>query len=207
MSKIPLKNISGESVGDYEVADNLLVLDRGDQAVHEAVVAYNAHQRAGTASTLSKSNVAGSGKKPWKQKGLGRARAGYKQSPVWRGGAVAHGPHPRKYTKKLSKKVTRLAFQRAFSAKVDQGEVTVIDDLAVSTPKTKEFNTVLKNLSIDRSALFIVDVASDNQLLASRNIPKVEVVTAKLANTYQVLRYKNVVVTKAGMEALEKRLA
>ena len=207
MSKLPLKSISGDSIGDYEVADNLLVLDKGGQAVHEAVVAYNAHQRAGTASTKSKSNVSGTGAKPWKQKGLGRARAGYKQSPVWRGGAVAHGPHPRKYTKKVGKKVGRLAFQRAFSAKVDQGEITVIENLALATPKTKEFATVLKNLGLDRGALFIVDVNNDNVLLSARNIPRVEVVTAALANTYQLLRYKNVIVTKAGMEALENRLA
>jgi large subunit ribosomal protein L4 len=207
MSKIPLKNIQGDSVGDYEVADTLLVLDRGEQAVHEAVVAYNAHQRAGTASTLSKSNVNGTGAKPWKQKGLGRARAGYKQSPVWRGGAVAHGPHPRKYHKKVSKKVGQLAFRRAFSAKVDQGEITVIENLAVATPKTKAFSAVLKNLGLDRGGLFIVDADTENVLLASRNIPKVEIVTAALANTYQLLRYKSVIVTKAGMEALEKRLA
>ncbi len=207
MSKIPLKSIKGESIGDYEVADHLLVLDKGDQAVHEAVVAYGAHQRAGTASTKSKANVSGTGAKPWKQKGLGRARAGYKQSPIWRGGAVAHGPHPRKYTKKLSKKVVKLAFRRAFSAKVDQGEITVIDDLALSAPKTKEFTAVLKGLGLDRGALFIVDSNNDNVLLASRNIPKVEIVTAALANTYQLLRYKNVIVTKAGMEALENRLA
>lgn len=207
MSKLPLKNIKGDSVGNYEVADNLLVLDKGSQAVHEAVVAFQAHQRAGTASTLSKSNVAGSNKKPWKQKGLGRARAGYKQSPVWRGGAVAHGPHPRKYHKKVSKKVGQLAFQRAFSAKVEQGELTVIENLALTTPKTKEFTLVLKKLGLDRGGLFIVDANNDNVLLASRNIPKVEIVTAALANTYQLLRYKNVVVTKAGMEVLEKRLA
>ena len=207
MSKIPLKTISGDSVGEYEFADNLLVLDKGEQAVHEAVVAYGAHQRAGTASTKSKSNVSGTGAKPWKQKGLGRARAGYKQSPIWRGGAVAHGPHPRKYTKKLSKKVIKLAFQRAFSAKLEQGEVTVIENLALTSPKTKEFTAVLKGLGLDRGALFIVDANNDNVLLASRNIPKVEVVTAKLANTYQLLRYKNVIVTKAGMEALENRLA
>jgi large subunit ribosomal protein L4 len=207
MSKIPLKTISGDSVGEYEFADNLLVLDKGEQAVHEAVVAYGAHQRAGTASTKSKANVSGTGAKPWKQKGLGRARAGYKQSPIWRGGAVAHGPHPRKYTKKLSKKVIKLAFQRAFSAKLDQGEVTVIENLALTSPKTKEFTAVLKGLGLDRGALFIVDENNDNVLLASRNIPKVEVVTAKLANTYQLLRYKNVIVTKAGMEALENRLA
>ncbi|MEE9367650.1 MAG: 50S ribosomal protein L4 [Pontiella sp.] len=207
MSKLPLKNIKGDSVGDYEVADNLLVLDRGNQAVHEAIVAYNAHQRAGTASTKSKRYVAGSGKKPWKQKGLGRARAGYKQSPVWRGGAVAHGPHPRKYTKKLSKKVVRLAFQRAFSAKVDQGEITVIENLTFSAPKTKEFTAVLKNLGLDRGGLFIVDEASDNVVLASRNLQQVEVSTAKLVNTYQMLRHKNVIVTKAGMEALQARMA
>lgn len=207
MSKLPLKNVKGDSVGDYEVADNLLVLDRGNQAVHEAVVAYNAHQRAGTASTKSKRFVAGSGKKPWKQKGLGRARAGYKQSPVWRGGAVAHGPHPRKYTKKLSKKVTKLAFQRALSAKIDQGEVTVIDELALSAPKTREFVTVLKNLGLDRGGLFIVDEVNDNLVLATRNIQQVEVSTAKLVNTYQVLRHKNVLVTKAGMAALEARIA
>ncbi len=206
MSKVPLKNVKGDSVGDYEVADNLLVLDKGEQAVHEAVVAYQANQRMGTASTLAKSEVNGSGKKPWKQKGLGRARAGYKQSNVWRGGYVAHGPVPRSYNKKLTKKAAKLAFRRALSAKIDQGDVTVIDELAVAAPKTKEFASVMKNLGLDRGALFIVDETTDNLLLASRNIPRVEVATAKLVNTYQVLRYKNVIVTKAGMQALEQRL-
>jgi large subunit ribosomal protein L4 len=207
MSKIPLKSIKGDSVGEYEVADNLLVFDKGDHAVHEAVVAYNTNQRAGTASTLCKSEVNGTGAKPWKQKGLGRARAGYKQSPIWRGGSVAHGPHPHKERKKLSRKVARLAFRRAFSAKVDQGEVTVIEDLTVTAPKTREFAAVLKNLGLDRGGLFIVDACTDDVLLAARNIPKVEVVNAALANTYQLLRYKNIVVTKAGMGVLEGRLA
>ena len=207
MSKVPLKSIKGDSIGDYEVADNLLVLDKGGQAVHEAVVAYTAHQRAGTASVKTKAEVNGTGAKPWKQKGLGRARAGYKQSNVWRGGYAAHGPQPRKYKKKVSKKVGKLAFQRAFSAKVDQGEITVIDELAVVSPKTREFAAVLGNLGLDRGALFIVEADNDNVLLASRNIPRVEVVTAALVNTYQILRYKNVVVTKAAMEALESRLA
>jgi large subunit ribosomal protein L4 len=206
MSKVPLKNAKGDSVGDYEVADNLLVLDKGDHTVHEAVVAYQAAQRAGTASTLSKDEVNGTGAKPWKQKGLGRARAGYKQSNIWRGGYVAHGPKPRKYNKKLTKKAAKLAFRRALSAKIDQGDVTVIDELAMSAPKTKEFAALMKNLGLDRGGLFIVDEASDNLLLASRNIPRVEVAAAKLVNTYQVLRYKNVIVTKAGMEALEQRL-
>lgn len=206
MSKIPLKNTQGDSVGDYEVADNLLVLDKGDQAVHEAVVAYNAHQRAGTASTLNKGEVHGSGKKPWKQKGLGRARAGYKQSNVWRGGHAAHGPLPRKYKKKVSKKVGKLAFARAFSAKIDQGDITVIDSLSVASPKTKEFAAVLKNLGLDRGALFIVAEINDNLTLASRNIERAELVTADLVNTYQILRHKSVIITKDAMEALVARI-
>ena len=207
MSKIPLKNVKGDLVGDYEVADNLLVLDRGDHTVHEAVVAYQANQRTGSANTLSKWEVNGSGKKPWKQKGTGRARAGYRQSNVWRGGFVAHGPQPRDFSKKLTKKAAKLAFRRALSAKIDQGDVTVIDDLALSAPKTREFAAVLKNLGLDRGGLFIVAEANDNLLLASRNIARVELATAKLVNIYQILRYKNVIVTKAGMEALEQRLA
>lgn len=207
MNKLPLKNLKGESLGDYEVAEQTLVLDKGEQAVHESVVAYLAHQRAGTASTKSKSEVAGSGKKPWKQKGLGRARAGYKQSPVWRGGAVAHGPQPRKYKKKVSKKVARLAFQRAFSAKVAQAEITVIDQLDLDTPKTKAFAAVLANLQLDRSALFIVDEISANMALASRNIPQVEVVNAAQVNTYQLLRYKQIVITQSAMEKLQARLS
>ena len=206
MSKVPLKNVKGDSVGDYEVADSLLLQDKGAQAVHEAVVAYLAHQRAGTASTKSKSEVAGSGKKPRAQKGSGRARAGYKQSPVWRGGAVAHGPQPRKYKKKVSKKVARLAFRRAFSAKVAQGEVLVIDALQLEAPKTKAFAAVLSNLGLDRGSLFVVDTVQENVKLAARNLERVEVVTADLVNTYQILRHKQVVITEAGMKVLSARL-
>jgi large subunit ribosomal protein L4 len=206
MSKVPLKNVKGDSVGDYEVADGLLLQDKGAQAVHEAVVAYLAHQRAGTASTKSKSEVAGSGKKPWAQKGSGRARAGYKQSPVWRGGAVAHGPQPRKYKKKVSKKVARLAFRRAFSAKVAQSEVLVIDALQLEAPKTKAFTAVLSNLGLDRGGLFVVDTLQENVNLAARNLKRVEVVTADLVNTYQILRHKQVVITEAGMKVLAARL-
>lgn len=206
MSKVPLKNVKGDSVGDYEVADSLLLQDKGAQAVHEAVVAYLAHQRAGTASTKSKSEVAGSGKKPWAQKGSGRARAGYKQSPVWRGGAVAHGPQPRKYKKKVAKKVARLAFRRAFSAKVAQGEVLVIDALQLEAPKTKAFAAVLSNLGLERGGLFVVDKLQENVNLASRNLERVEVVTADLVNTYQILRHKQVIITEAGMKILSARL-
>ncbi|MEC7907901.1 MAG: 50S ribosomal protein L4 [Verrucomicrobiota bacterium] len=208
MSKTLLvKNKDGKDLGDYDIPENLLEYDKGDHAVHEVVVAYQAHQRAGTASTLSKSKVAGSGKKPWKQKGLGRARAGYKQSPIWRGGAVAHGPHPRSYKKKISKKIAKLAFRRAFSEKIQQNEVILIEDLNLESPKTKELNKIYKNLGIERGCLMVVDEVSQNLFLSSRNIQNVELISADLLNTYKLLLYKSVVVTKAAMNVLEKRLS
>tara|TARA_B100000161_G_C33558209_1_gene419318 strand:- start:6723 stop:7361 length:639 start_codon:yes stop_codon:yes gene_type:complete len=208
MSKTLLvKNKDGKDLGDYDIPENLLEYDKGDHAVHEVVVAYQAHQRAGTASTLSKSKVAGSGKKPWKQKGLGRARAGYKQSPIWRGGAVAHGPHPRSYKKKISKKIAKLAFRRAFSEKVQQNEVILIEDLNLESPKTKELNKIYRNLGIERGCLMVVDEVSQNLFLSSRNIQNVELISADLLNTYKLLLYKTVVVTKAAMNVLEKRLS
>ena len=207
MSKsLLVKNKDGKDLGDYDVPENLLEYDKGDHAVHEVVVAYQAHQRAGTASTLSKSKVAGSGKKPWKQKGLGRARAGYKQSPIWRGGAVAHGPHPRSYKKKISKKVAKLAFRRAFSEKVQQNEIILIEDLKLESPKTKELNKIYRNLGIERGCLMVVDEVSQNLFLSSRNIQNIELISADLLNTYKLLLYKSVVVTKAAMNVLEKRL-
>ena len=208
MSKsLLVKNKDGKDLGDYDVPENLLEYDKGDHAVHEVVVAYQAHQRAGTASTLSKSKVAGSGKKPWKQKGLGRARAGYKQSPIWRGGAVAHGPHPRSYKKKISKKVAKLAFRRAFSEKVQQNEIILIEDLNLESPKTKELNKIYRNLGIERGCLMVVDEVSQNLFLSSRNIQNIELISADLLNTYKLLLYKSVVVTKAAMHVLEKRLS
>lgn len=208
MSKTLLvKNKDGKDLGDYDIPENLLEYDKGDHAVHEVVVAYQAHQRAGTASTLSKSKVAGSGKKPWKQKGLGRARAGYKQSPIWRGGAVAHGPHPRSYKKKISKKIAKLAFRRAFSEKIQQNEVILIEDLNLESPKTKELNKIYRNLGIERGCLMVVDEVSQNLFLSSRNIQNVELISADLLNTYKLLLYKSVVVTKAAMNVLEKRLS
>ena len=208
MSKsLLIKNKDGKDIGSYDVSENLLEYDKGDHAVHEVVVAYQAHQRAGTASTLSKSNVAGSGKKPWKQKGLGRARAGYRQSPIWRGGAVAHGPHPRSYKKKISKKILKLAFRRAFSEKISQNEIILIEDLDLQSPKTKEIYNIYKNLEIDRGCLFVVNKVSENILLSSRNIKNIEVISAELLNTYKLLLFKTVVVTKSAMNVIEKRLS
>jgi large subunit ribosomal protein L4 len=207
MSTLKIYDQKGAAVGDFDLADEMLVLNKGAQAVHEAIVAYMAAQRTGSASTLRKGEVAGSNKKPWRQKGTGRARAGYRQSPVWRGGGVAFGPHPRSFALKVNKKVARLAFRRAFSDKVQSGQVRMLDQLTMAEAKTKSFAALLKSLGIDRPALFVVDKVEKNVARASRNIPNVEVAAAKDVNIYQLLRYPIVVVSRSGMDQMQLRLA
>ncbi|MFP6904567.1 MAG: 50S ribosomal protein L4 [Verrucomicrobiota bacterium] len=206
MSTIPVKNTKGKQTGEYTLSDDLLVFDKGLQSVQDAIVAYQANQRQGSASTLGKAEVAGSNRKLWKQKGTGRARTGFRQSPIWRGGGVTFGPKPRNYRKTISRRQARLAFQRAFSENVAAGQVFVLENLALSAPKTKEFAAILKNLDV-RVALVITNAVDQNLVLASRNIPKVEITTAASVNTYQLVRYPVIMVTKDALPALEQRLS
>ncbi len=206
MSNLKVYDVRGSEVGELDFPDGLLELERGNQAVHEMVVAYQAGQRAGTASTRNKGEVAGSNKKPWRQKGTGRARAGYRQSPVWRGGGAAFGPRPRSYAKQINKKVARLAFRRALSEKIAGGAVRVVGDLSVSEPKTKAFMAVLKALAVVRPVLIVVDRLDDKLALAARNVIGVELELASSVNVYQLLRYPQLVVNRAGLEQLQARL-
>ena len=154
MATIKMFGRDGNEKGGVEVADEFMVLERGDQAVRDVVVGRAAALRAGTASTLSKGEVAGSNKKPWKQKGTGRARAGLRQSPVWRGGGIAFGPKPRDFSVKVNKKVSRLAFRRALSERIADGSLKIVEDLSMAVPKTKDLVEVLKALGVN-SALKI----------------------------------------------------
>mgnify|MGYP001572656280 CR=1 FL=1 len=206
MSKISLLDMKGSSIGEVEISDTLLVSGKGDQAVQDVIVAERAAIRAGTASTLSKGQVAGSNKKPWQQKGTGRARAGLRQSPVWRGGGVAFGPHPRDYSLRVNRKVARLAFQRALSDRLFAGHVKILDDLTLAEPKTSALCTVLKALKIVGPVLLLVGKVSRNVALASRNVPKVEVVRASDASVYQLVRYPNIIIDRSGMEIIRERL-
>ena len=206
MATIKMYGRDGRDSGEVEVADDMLILDRGEQAVRDAVVARNASLRAGTASTLRKGEVAGSNKKPWKQKGTGRARAGYRQSPVWRGGGVAFGPHPRDFSIKVNKKVVRLAFRRALSERIADGAVKLVEDLSLAAPKTKELRGVLEALGAP-SALIVVPAWDDNLLLSARNLQGVEVTTARNCSVYQVLRYPAIVMTRAAWEELKPRFS
>ena len=204
MATIKMYGRDGRDSGEVEVADDMLILDRGEQAVRDAIVARNASLRAGTASTLRKGEVAGSNKKPWKQKGTGRARAGLRQSPVWRGGGVAFGPHPRDFSIKVNKKVVRLAFRRALSERIAAGAVKLVEDLSLAAPKTKELRGVLEALGAP-SALIVVPAWDDNLLLSARNLQGVEVTTVRNCSVYQVLRYPAIVMTRAAWEELKPR--
>jgi len=206
MSTIKVFNPAGDSAGEMSVADDILVLDKGEQAVKDMVVAIRNAYRAGTASTLSKGEVAGSNKKPWRQKGTGRARAGYRQSPVWRGGGVAFGPKPRDFSQKINRKVQRLAFARALSDKIAAGQVSVIEKFDLAEPKTKLLVPTLKKLGAERSALIVLDSYDEKVMLAANNLQKVEVVTAAEVDVYSLLLYRTLVATKAGFAALTARM-
>jgi large subunit ribosomal protein L4 len=207
MSTLPLKNCKGKTLGEVTLSAAFCVAGKGDQALFQSVVTHQANQHQGSASTLRKGEVSGSGKKPWKQKGLGRARAGYRQSPVWRGGGVAFGPHSHKVRKQLPRKVARLAFAKAFGERAAAGQVMVLDALQLETPRTKEMCALLKALDVKGKTLLILDAPDTQVCLAARNLQEVEVVCACNVNTYQIVRYPQIVITKAGVEKLEQRLA
>ena len=206
MSKVPVCNMQGDRVGDMQLADDLLELKRGTQAVQDAVQAYRAGLRSGTASTKKRGEVSGGGAKPWRQKGTGRARAGSNRSPIWKGGGVVFGPRPRSYAKSINRKVLQLAFCRAFSEKLAAGEVVVVEKIELPEAKTRHVAIMLKKMKAARGALLVVDRLSRDIVLATRNLARVEVAAAADVNTYQMIRYPLVVVSKAAMSVLEGRL-
>ncbi len=180
---------------------------RGTQAVHDVVVAMRAARRSGTASTKTKATVSGSGSKPWKQKGTGRARAGYKSSPVWRGGGVVFGPHPRDYTKKVPKSTRRLAFLKALSSRIDAGDVLMLDTFSVDGIKTKSFIELVKKQTDARKVLIVSDSFDENTYKSARNVKPVHLTTASELNTEQLLAFQKILITNAALEALAKRTA
>ncbi len=206
MSKLTVFDTTGAPVGELELSDTLLTTVRGEPAVHDVVVAYMAAQRAGSADTKRKGEVAGSNKKPWRQKGTGQARAGHRQSPVWRGGGVAFGPHPRSYAVKVNRKVTQLALRRAVGERVADGGLKVVESLALREPKTREFLALITALGVQAPALILVDKIADDVRRASRNVPGVALMNAKDVHVYHFVRFPTVVATRAAVAVLEQRL-
>lgn len=188
--------------------DLITEAEKGRQAVHDVVVALRANRRQGTASTKTKAEVNLSGAKPWRQKGTGRARAGYKSSPVWVGGGVAFGPHPRDYSKKITKKVKALAFRKALSERVLAGDVLLVEDFAVKEAKTKQFLSLLAETAANARKTLIVGATFDEKTyLAARNVKNALLVRASDLNTEQLLAFEKVVVTRDALAKLSERLA
>jgi large subunit ribosomal protein L4 len=206
--KINIQNTKGESLEEWEIPFGLIEEDdKGLQAVHDAVVAYMASQRSGTACAKTRSEVAGTGKKPWRQKGTGRARAGSFQSPIWRGGGVVFGPRPRDFRKDINKKTRKLALKKALSERIKSGEVLVVDQINLGKPQTKAVVQILDNLKVDGTALFVMANVDENVQLSARNIPYVGITTSQSLNTYDTLKFDRIVMTKDAVAGLESRLS
>jgi large subunit ribosomal protein L4 len=205
--KIAIKNIEGKKQGELEVKFALMEGGKGTQAVHDTVVAYQAAQRSGTANTKNVGEVAGTNKKPWRQKGTGRARAGSFRSPLWVGGGVVFGPRPRDFAKKVSRKTRSLALRKALSERLKAGDVVVVDDLKLASPKTKEFVGVISALELKGTTLVVSTASDKNLTLASRNLRDVALTTSDSLNTYDVLRPDKLLFTRSAFEKVEARLA
>ncbi|MDQ0415374.1 50S ribosomal protein L4 [Mesobacillus stamsii] len=207
MPKVALFNQAGSQVGEIELNDSVFGIEPNNHVLFEAVVMQRASLRQGTHKTKIRSEVAGGGRKPWKQKGTGRARQGSIRSPQWRGGGTVFGPVPRSYSYKLPKKVRRLAIKSALSSKVQAENILVLESLAFEAPKTKEFKSVLNGLSVNTKALIVTASLEENVALSARNIPGVTVVTADGINVLDVLNHDKLIMTKAAVEKVEEVLA
>ena len=208
---LAIKGAAGDDVSTIEIQDEWLERAKGEQAVKDSVVAYMAGLRSGTACTKTRGKVSGGGRKPWRQKGNGRARSGSSRSPVWRGGGIAFGPQPRNYDKKVNRKVEKLALRRAFTDRVDAGEIIVVDKIADvcdenKVPKTKKMLAFLNAVAGTESVLLLDAEIEPEVALSIRNLQEALVLEAANVNTYLMLSFKKVVITKAGLEALGERL-
>jgi len=204
---VQIINASGAEVEALELKECWLERDKGVQAVHDAVVAFLAAQRSGSACTKTRGEIQGTGAKPYRQKGTGRARAGSRKSPIWRGGGIVFGPKPRSYDKQVNRKVLTLALRRAFTERLDAGEVIVTDSFDVSAPKTKQVVALLDGIKAGDDALVLVKELSPNLEMAARNLPGVEVMKVSAVNTYFMLLFKQVVITRDALEELGARIA
>nr|WP_106781826.1 50S ribosomal protein L4 [Lysinibacillus timonensis] len=206
MTKVSVLSQTGASVGEIELNDAIFGIEPNEAVLFDAVIAQRASLRQGNHKVKNRSEVAGGGRKPWRQKGTGRARQGSIRSPQWRGGGTVFGPTPRSYSYKLPKKVRRLALKSALSAKVGEQNFIVLDALQLNAPKTKDFKAILGNLNLNKKALFVTAEVDENVALSARNIPGVTVLTASGINVLDLVGHEKVVFTKAAVEKVEEVL-
>ncbi len=206
MPKVALYNQEGSKVGEVELNDSIFGIEPNNNVLFEAIVMQRSSQRQGTSKVKTRSEVRGGGRKPWRQKGTGRARHGSIRSPQWRGGGRVFGPVPRDYSYKLPKKVRRLAIKSALSTKVKEENILVLESLTFDAPKTKDFVNVLKSLPVGKKALVVTEAVEDNVTLSARNIPGVKVIEADNLNVLDVVGHNTLIITKAAVEKVEEVL-
>ncbi len=206
MAKVSVVSQTGSSVGDIELNDAIFGIEPNEAVLFEAIVQQQASLRQGNHKVKTRAEVAGGGRKPWRQKGTGRARQGSIRSPQWRGGGIVFGPSPRSYSYKLPKKVRRLALLSALSTKVAAQELIVLDNLAFDAPKTKSFVKVLEDLSITKKALFVTADLEESVALSAQNLPGISVVAANGINVLDLVGHDQLVMTKAAIEKVEEVL-
>lgn len=206
MAKQKVLNIKGEQVKDITLADSIWKITPNDAVLYDAVVLAQASLRSGTHDTKTRAEVSGGGKKPWKQKGTGRARQGSIRAPQWRGGGIVFGPHPRDYSKKMNKKERVLALKSALSYKFIDKELIVLDKAELENSKTKTALLVLNNLKLDDTAMFVTKEENENLVLATRNLGDINVILSKNINVLEILRSKYLVVTEDAIADIEEAL-
>ncbi len=204
MPQIEIINKDNRSVGQTDMPDDIFGVEVKKALLHEVVLNHLANKRQGTASTKTKGRVRGGGRKPYKQKGTGRARAGSIRSPLWKGGGTVFGPQPRDYSYKLPKKVKWLALSSALTAKLVDGEVIVIDDISIAEPKTRVVRGMLDTLGLKGKVLMIVPEKNEALELASRNIPKVNVARVNELNVYAILSHDKLLISKDAIEKMKE---
>ena len=204
MKKNNVINVKGEKVSDITLNENVFGIKPNDAVLYDAITLARASQRQGTADTKTRSEVSGGGRKPWRQKGTGRARQGSTRAPHWYHGGIVFGPHPRDYGKKMNRKERILALKSALSYKVQEGEIIILDELNVQSPKTKDMIKLLNDIKAPKKTLIVTDELTDNLILATRNIPKVELLEASEINVLDIIGADGLVITKKAVEMIEE---
>jgi large subunit ribosomal protein L4 len=204
MPKIDVYNIEGKKVSDVELKEEIFGIEPNEAIVHSVVVNYLANQRQGTKSTKTRAEVSGGGKKPWRQKGTGRARQGSIRAPHWVGGGVALGPRPRSFKYRVNKKERRLAIRSVLSSKVLENQLVVVDSLPLNEIKTKNMVNALTNLKVEGKTLIVIPEKNDNVQKSARNIEGVKTILVNTINAYDLLKYKNLVMTLDAVKKLEE---
>jgi len=204
MPTVPVLNVSGEKVSEIELKDSVFGIEINTHVMHAVVKNYLANQRQGTQSTKTRAEVRGGGRKPWRQKGTGRARHGSSRSPIWVGGGVIFAPKPRDYSYKLPKKVRRLAMKSALTSKVQDDQIIVLENLQMEIPKTKEMASILKNLKVDGKALIVMEQVDQSVIRAARNLQGVETALVNTLNVYDILKYDHFIITRNAVEKVEE---